>query len=281
MRKFIKTMISFCLLLLLVAPLVAIFMLSKAEVKKYDPQPVPPLLERAYGEIFPVKRVDINETVAVSGTFVSTEKFFMELPKSRNPNNMRLLIKEGDEIATDQLIGYSEDLKSEIRADGSGIVLKITLGDISYITMESTVSTAFDCRADDSVMMVLKREGLKLSTMTGDEVMILSISKKQDDKGKTSVLLAIPNGVYGQPVDELQLKTGRIFSQVLVVDRRCLFQLNGELKKWYVRTVDENGNYLEDVEVKISYTSEDYVAISGVPEGTLCDSGYKKIVEDN
>jgi hypothetical protein len=52
--------------MLLVAPLIAIFMLSKEEVKKYEPQPVPPLVEKAYGEICMVKRTDISETIIIS-----------------------------------------------------------------------------------------------------------------------------------------------------------------------------------------------------------------------
>jgi len=280
MRKFVKVLILCGLFLLLVAPLVAIFLLSKEEVKQYEPQSVPPLVEKAYGEISPVKRIDISETVSVSGTFVSTKKFFMELPDLNNPNKMRILVEPGDEIIEGQLIGYSEDLYTEIRATASGIVLSINLGDTSYITLESTADVALDCLVDNTALTVLKRNGLALTTQDGDKVKILSISRTQDEKGNTSVLLSVSGGVYGQKVNDLQLQTGRVFNQTLVVDARCLFHLNGDKKTWYVRTVDKNGNFLEDIEIKVSYTSMDYVAISGVPEGTLCDSGYKKIVEE-
>jgi|AGTN01.2.fsa_nt_gi hypothetical protein len=281
MRKFVKTLILFGLLLLLVAPLVAIFMLSKAEVKQYEPQSVPPLVEKAYGQIYPVKRMDISETIAFSGTFVSTKKFFMELPRLKNPYSTRMLVELGDEIYEGQLIGYSEDLKTEIRATASGIVQNINLGSASYITLESTDDVALDCHVDDTTLAVLRREGLALTTQEGEEVKILSVSKTQDEQGKTAVLLSVPNGIYGQKVEDLRLQTGRVFYQTLVVDSGCLFHLNGDVKTWYVRTVDANGNYLEDIKVEVSYTSGDYVAISGVPEGTLCDSGYGKIVEES
>jgi biotin carboxyl carrier protein len=281
MRKFFKILISFGLLMLLIAPLIAIFMLSKEEVKQYEPQPVPPLIEKAYGEICPVKRMDLSETIIISGTFVSTKKFFMELPRLRKPYGARMLIESGAEIHEGQLIGYSENKKTEIRATASGIVHKIKLGTTAYITLESIDDVALDCRMNDTTLKVLERKGLKLTTQEGDEVKILSISKTQDDKGNTTVLLSMPNGIYGKRVKDLHLQTGRIFYQTLVVDSRCLFHLNGDKKTWYVRNVDVNGNYLEDIKVNVSYTSGDYTAISGVPEGTLCDSGYSKIAEES
>lgn len=281
MCKFVKTLFLFGLLLLLAAPLAVIFMLSKAEVKQYEPQPVPPLVEKAYGEICPVIRMDISETIAVSGTFVSAKKIFMELPKLKNPYGARMLVEWGDEIIEGQLIGYSEDLKTEIRATASGIVRSINLGGTSYITLESTDDVTLDCRTDDATLAVLRREGLELTTQEGEEVKILSVSKTQDEQGKTAVLLSVPNGIYGQKVEDLRLQTGRVFYQALVVDSRCLFHLYGDVKTWYVRTVDANGNYLEDIKVEVSYKSGDYVAISGVPEGTLCDGGYGRIVEES
>lgn len=281
MRRFIKTIISLGLLLLLAAPLVAIFMLSKEEVKQYEPQPVPPLIEKAYGEICSVKRMDIKEIIFISGTFVSTKKFFMELPKLKNPYGMRMLVELGDEIDEGQLIGYSEDLRTEIRATASGIVRNINLGNTSYITLESVDDVALDCRTDEATLAILRREGLELTTQEGDEVEILFISRTQDGQGKTGVRLFVPNGVYGQTVKNFMLHTGRVFYQTLVIDSHCLFHLDGDVKTWYVRTVDINGNYLEDIEVNVSYTSGEYVAISGVPEGTLCDSGYGKIAEES
>lgn len=280
LRKVLKALVLFGLLLLLTAPLVAIFMLSKEEVKQYMPQPVPPLVEKAYGEIFTVKRMDISENIAISGTFVSARIFFMELPKLKNPYSARMLVASGDEIDEGQIIGYSDDLKTEIRATSSGIVQSINLGTTPYITLESTEDVMLDCRVDDITLSVLRREGLQLTTQQDEEVKILTVSKTLDENGRTAVLFSVPNGVYGQKVENLRLQTGRVFYQTLAIDARCLFQLIGDVKSWYVRTVDANGNFLEDIKIEKSYTSGDYVAISGVPEGTRCDSGYGRIADD-
>ena len=281
MRNFVKISVSLGLLLLLIAPLLAIFALSRAEVRQYEAHPVPPLANRAYGELCRVERIDLPETVSVSGEFISGKKFFMELPKQKNPYGVRMLIGEGDEIAEGQLIGHSEDLATDIYATASGIVQGITIGNISYITLESMEDLVFECQADDDTAAILMRDNINLASGEGEPVEVLSISRRKNEQGKTRILLSVPNGIYGQRIDGLLLYTGRIFYQALVIDSRCVFQMNDDKKKWYVRTVDANGNYLELVEVKVSYTSGELVAISGVSEGTLCDSGYKKLMEDD
>ena len=281
MSKILKAFISLCLMFLLVAPIVAVFMITKIELKQYEPQPVPPLIEKAYGEICAVERMDIQETITISGTFVSTKKFFMEIPKMNNPYGARILAESGDEILEGQLIGYSEDLKTEIKASASGIIYDIHLGSTSYITMESIDDLALKCLIDNTTMAVLLRDGLNLSMQNGDEVNVINISKKQDDQGNTEVLFSIPNGIYGQCLNDVQLQTGRVFYDTLVIDFRCLFHLNGDYDTWYVRTVDKNGNFLDNKKVNVSFTSENFVAISGVPEGTLCDSGYSKVAGES
>ncbi len=42
--------------------------------------------------------------------------------------------------------------------------------------------------------------------------------------------------------------------------------------------IDENGYYINEQEVKVSLETEEYMAISGVEEGTICDSGYKAFI---
>lgn len=281
MNKLTRTAISSGLLLLLIAPIVAIFFLSRAEVRQYRAESVPVLNQKSYGEILSVERMDIEETITVSGTFVSTKKSFMELPKLTDSDDLRLLVDAGDEIIQGQVIGYIGNTKNEIKATASGIVVNANLGSASYLTLQSTEDVALDARLDDETLAIVQREGIALTTQDGEPVTIVSTSKQKDEDGKTSVLLSIPGGVYGQVATNVQLNTGRVFPQALVIDARCLFQLNGDTKQWYVRTVDQAGNYLEDVAVQVSYKSDGYVAITGIPEGTFCDSGYQRIAQEN
>ncbi|HAL73562.1 MAG TPA: hypothetical protein DCM45_00545 [Clostridiales bacterium] len=189
MRKFLKAAIIFSLTLLLIAPLVAIFMLSKAEMKQYEPAAVPPLLVKSYGEICPVQRMDINEMITVSGLFVSSKKFFMELP-GINIDDIRMLIGPGDEIHDDQIIGYTDNMKKEIRATASGIVLEIVIGSISYIALASIDEVALNCYVDDETLKILKRKDVQLTTLAGADVRVLAISKISSENGMTSVNLA-------------------------------------------------------------------------------------------
>jgi len=280
MRKFLKTVIIFSLTLLLIAPLAAIFMLSKAEIKQYEPVAVPPLLVKSYGEICSVQRMDINEMITVSGLFVSSKKLFMELP-GINIDDIRMLVDPGDEIYDDQIIGYTDDMKNEIRATASGIILNIVFGSISYITLASIDEVALNCYVDDEILKVLKRYDVRLTTPAGDDVRILAISKISSENGMTSVNLLVPDGVYGKKVNNLKLYTGRVFANALIVDSRCLFHIDNDDRAWYVRTVDANGNFIDFVRVEVGYRNDDYATISGIPEGTLCDSGYGKIMGEN
>lgn len=280
MRKFTRVLIIISLMLLLVAPLVAIFVISRAEIEKYETQPVPELIEKTYGEPCSVKRMDISEMITVAGTFVSEKRIFMDLPKLNDPQNTRMLVESGDEIIKEQIIGYSADLKTEIKATASGIVQNIVLGEISYVTLESTEDIALECRVDSTVLEMLRSEDVELTTQDGSNVTLLSSSRIENENGDSIALLSVPDGVFGRKVNELRLFTGRVFPNTLVIDARCLFHLNGDEETWYVRTVDADGYYIDDIEVTVGYANEDYVSISGVAEGTLCDSGYGKIVED-
>lgn len=280
MRKFTRVLIIISLMLLLVAPLVAIFVISRAEIEKYETQPVPELIEKTYGEPCSVKRMDISEMITVAGTFVSEKKIFMDLPKLNDPQNTRMLVELGDEIIKEQIIGNSADLKTEIKATASGIVQNIVLGEISYVTLESTEDIALECRVDNTVLEMLRSEDVELTTQDGSNVTLLSSSRIEDENGESIVLLSVPDGVFGRKVNDLRLFTGRVFPKTLVIDARCLFHLNGDEETWYVRAVDADGYYIEDIEVTVGYVNEDYVSISGVEEGTLCDSGYRKIVEE-
>ena len=66
-----------------------------------------------------------------------------------------------------------------------------------------------------------------------------------------------------------------VYSEVLVVNKNCVYKKGNS---YYVRVLDENGYYINEQEVKVSLETEEYMAISGVEEGTICDSGYKAFI---
>lgn len=279
-RKTTKVLILFGLMMLLITPLLAIFVISRAEMEKYESQPVPELMEKTYGEPCPVKRMDINEMITVSGIFISGKRIFMDMPKLNDPQNTRILVGIGDEIVKEQTIGYSANLKTEIKAAASGIVQNIVLGEISYVTLESTEDIVLECRVDNNVLEMLRSEDVELTTQDGSVVTLTSSSRIEDENGESIVRLSVPNGVFGRRVNDLRLFTGRVFPKTLVIDAGCLFHINGDKETWYVRTVDVDGYFIEDIKVTVGYANEDYVGVSGVAEGTLCDSGYGKIAEE-
>ena len=69
---------------LLLAPLGAIYAITELEMEQYNDVFVPGVVEKSYGDPLPVVRMDMQEFITVSGTYVSTEEFFMEIKRFRN-----------------------------------------------------------------------------------------------------------------------------------------------------------------------------------------------------
>lgn len=86
---------------------------------------------------------------------------------------------------------------------------------------------------------------------------------------------------YGQAVEGLELQTERVFNQVLTVRSDAVYQKDaGEDAPWYVRLVEADGTFIQEVEVQVSYSSGNQVCISSdnVSESSFFDAGYKALI---
>lgn len=81
--------------------------------------------------------------------------------------------------------------------------------------------------------------------------------------------------MYGEELPDIKIYTDKVYSEVLVVNKNCVYKKGNS---YYVRVLDENGYYIKEQEVKVSLETEEYMAISGVEEGTICDAGYKAFI---
>lgn len=277
MKKVLKILVAllFCILLLL--PLVGIFAITNLEMEQYHESQVPAVMQKSYGDPVPVHRMDMREFITVTGTFVSTEQSYMELPALRNAYAARLMVAVGDYISEGDLLGYTEDGETELYADAEGIIREIHLGESSYIALESDTALALRCMVNEATLATLERESLALTDKDGNAVHILRIGKRVDRDGMTEVLLTGLSGRYGQTVKGLRLNTGLVYTQALVAPVKCLFHQPGDSKTWYVRLVTENGNVLGTQKVQLGFADEDYVCITGLDEGVWLDSGYAAV----
>lgn len=279
-RRLLRAGIGLVLLALLLAPLFCIYAITNLEQAQYNDVYAPAVTQKSYGEALPVVRMDMQEFITVSGIYVSTERFYMELPELRNTYSARMLVNVGDYIESGTLLGYTEDGKRELRATASGIVQEIHLGQSSYLLLENPDCLALRCEVGGETLKVLRRDTLALSDSAGTPVELLEIGKLANSAGDIPVLFGLSGGTCGTVAEEVKLYTGKVYTQALVVSTSCLFHLPEEPDAWYVRIVDENQNVIGNQRVQTGFSDGKYTCITGLAEGTLLDSGYAKIYGD-
>lgn len=263
---------------LLLAPLGAIYAITELEMEQYNDVFVPGVVEKSYGDPLPVVRMDMQEFITVSGTYVSTEEFFMELPTLKNVYTARMLAGYGDYVEVGDIIGYTEDGKTEILSTESGVIKEISLGKYSYILMESVEELGLRCFLKDETLNVMQRDTLALTDTDGNPVELIKIGKFVNESGETEVLIKMPKGRYAVNEKDIKLYTGKVYTKALVVPTGCLFQLPEDPKTWYVRIVDANKNVIGNQAVQIGFSDGEYTCVTGLEEGTLLDSGYARIL---
>lgn len=264
---------------LFLAPVGILWKISQAEQQQYLPASDVVLEDLAYGEIKQITRMDIPETITVSGNVVSTATEFMELGKIKDTSYLRMVIENGQIVQEGDVIAYNNG--EPILADKSGIVKSYQLGADSYVWLQSLADLALRIEvSEDSVLSTLQQEGIALTDADGVVYRVLEIEPTMTQAGNAVVLLRCEGKplVYGQRYENLTLQTGRVFQQALVVEKDCVYTPAGS-DKTYIREVDAYGKYLQEVEVKTGYRNADFICVSGVREGTFCDSGYKAVVE--
>lgn len=281
LKGLLKCLFWLLILALLVAPLGLIYQISSAEMLEYQTPTVPDLRESAYGTVVQARREDVQEYVTVSGSFVSQSFAYMDLTQ-RDPSLIRWLVEEGDEIQQGQVLGTyrGEDVVSEL----SGILEERNTynPENAYLRVRLLEPLLLECRIPDQTLKALKRTDAALTTADGRDVRLEYTALTKNDDGTTTVRLAI-DGVdyaYGQEQKELRLLTGRVYSQALVLEAKCVYQKEpGENNPWYVRRVTKEGYFVQERKVGIGYSNGELICVTGVSEGDYFDSGYKAIVE--
>ena len=113
----------------------------------------------------------------------------------------------------------------------------------------------------------------------GEKIKVLKKSNMiEEGKFKVWLSIADKHAIYGKSVNGYELYTGVIYKKALVVPIGCVYSMDGNS---YIRTVDENGIYKSDIEVKTGFANDEFICISGdgVEEGMYCDTGYAKVKE--
>lgn len=279
-RKSLKILVGLVLAVLFLLPVGALVIISQMEQAQYVTAEDEQLQDMAYGKVCQVLRIDVEEYVEVSGSVISTKVSFMELKQYKEPYNIRFIVNVGDVVGAGDVIGYYQG--KEVCSEVTGQIQMIDLGGEPYIMFEAFDNLAIEIACtDDYLLSVFQRSNAELTSPEGVIYRVLKVDKASSAMGATKVWIAPEGGsslIYGALMEDLRLYTGRVFPQSLMIEKACVYSYPGSEVK-YVRTVDRNGVFLSEVEVEVGFENGDYVSVSGVEEGTFCDSGYKAIVE--
>ncbi len=282
-RHIFKNILLLLLLFVIsLAPVVALFVISKMEQTQYSPTSDVSFEQLAYGEICEVTRTNVPQTVVINNcSVVSTTVKFIELGSYKDSSHLRIIIDYGEYIVDGDVIGYY--FGEPVYATESGVVKSIHTGIDSYIMLDALDALAIEGYVDET-SFPWRESDLHL-TMDDHSFTILKIEDGTVDPSGTKVLLISSSAslAYGAKYNTLELETGRIFSNTLVVETRCVYSYPGSEKK-YIRVVNHDGKFLGEVEVTTGYTQGNYVCISpknanSIDDGTLCDGGYKMFIE--
>lgn len=266
---------------LLVLPLGLIYQISEAEMEAYAPPESPIIREVSIGTPYQARRMDVRESVEVSGTFTSKEVAFVELDY-RYPAEIHWIVSAGEEIQQGQTLGWYRD--EPVISEVDGILEEISTYNASdaYLKIRCFAPLILECKVDDKVLSALKRGGEDL-TLAGDiKVELIYAAKAKNENGTTTVQLKLDSEKYsyGESLEDLVIYTGGGYPNVLTLDADCVYQKEaGEDEPWYARQVTEDGYFIAEIQLRVGYSDGSVVCVSGISEGDYFDPGYKAIVE--
>lgn len=264
---------------LMLAPILLILRLSQAEMEQYATPATPLYRETAMGTAVQSYRADVYEYVTVSGVFTSTAYEYMELDQ-RDPQLIRWNVDVGDEVHAGDVIGTYNG--QPVTASVSGILAGMELtGADPYLRFQAFTPLELECRVDDDTLAVLRRSEV-MTTTEGQTVTMTFASMAKNADGTITIRLAVEGGnyAYGQELGALQILSGRVYRNALVVPAVCVYQkVSGEDAPWYVRQVTEAGDLIGEIKVTVAYNDGSVACVSGIEEGDWFDSGYKYVME--
>ncbi len=270
MKRIKKILFTVCMAVLYCIPVVFICLLSASEVNQYSQDVDFEFKEMAYGEVAPVIRMDMREYYSYEGSFVSDKEKTIEVPY-----NATLHVGENEEVFADTVIATVNG--NEVTAEINGVISFINFGDNTTIHIKDISSLLFECQVPKNQIQYFKTD--VLYDESDQEIRVVKKSNIMDN-GYIKVYLRLPDTeyYYGETVQRFPIYTGNIFHNVLVVPSNCVYKKQGD-SQYYVRQVSETGEFLNEAEVTVGYNDGKYVCVTGVEEGTYCDSGYKAVMD--
>lgn len=260
---------------LMILPVIMMIRLSEQEMSKYEVDTTFEFKEAAYGEPEIVSRADVKMYYTFSGTVTSDTYKYIRFAENDN-STVTALVGIGDEVFEDKVVAYIGD--KAVKSEYDGIVEDVDPTPGGTIKVRSFDNLKLTCYSDLSTINKI-RECEDLQLENGKKVKIEEISNLVvDNKVKIVFSVEDMDYLYGQEINDLKIYTGKVYSDVLVIDKNCVYTKPEDNKK-YVRVLDDNFYFVREQEVEIGFETEELVCVLNIDEDTICDSGYKEFVE--
>lgn len=220
--------------------------------------------EKAYGDIWEVERITFEDIVDLEGEFVPYKTQIIYFNEEKIDE---LYVKEGDEVSREEKIAKGKE--QTYYSKWNGRVKEINFNE-QYIMLEEVDKLLFECYVKEGEVSLIKD---KMETEEGCELKLQSKFNTYTEEGIKMRFVVEGDFRCGEKMT-FKAYTGTIYEEVLAVFSDCVYERDGVS---YVRIVDENNNFLEEKEVKTGRKFQDNIIVSGIDEGTKCDSGYKEV----
>lgn len=280
-KKIASILLAVLFAAMLIAPIGALYFISKAERSKYTEAAPIELKSYSYGQLCLTTYRSIHKTVTIpSGTVISNAIDFIELGKYFEKGDIRFVISVGDYLTEGSVIGYLKD--QPITSKKRGIVRDIGYGSDGYIMLDSMDELVLECYVEESSFDWLEEDLELTDDENGIVYAVLSYEPVNTSSMGMRLLLTPKEGslVYGATFSSLRLETPKVYRNVLTIESSCVYSYPGS-SEYYIRLVTEDGEFIEEKAVKVGYTNGEFTCISGdeITEGLYCDSGYKYLIQ--
>ena len=272
-RFILKTFIIAIFIAFIVFPIAMMKKLSDSEKEEYRQNNVFEFKETAYGEGRCVTRATIEEYVIVDGIVISDSYEYIDV-SNYNDGQVRYSYNIGDEIYNGDAIAVADN--NYIKSPCNGIIEDIVKGD--YVKVRNIDKIKLVCKGDRKSIDKIKN-GRNLHLENGEKLVIDRVSNVAVDNMMEVVInVESTDFMYGQTFTKLKVFTGTVYEDSLVIDKECVYQ-KYENGPYFVRVLNDRLFFEYELQVEVGFETDEYISIVNVEEGTICDAGYKELID--
>lgn len=273
MKKIVKVCAVILAFVIYCVPLYGIYVISNKEKEVYQLDGDFVIEKTAYGEVCEVFKTDMQEYYVYSGKIEGYKTIDVKVSGLKT-EKISYRCQIGDEVHKNQVI--ATDGVNTFTSPINGIIQEIPYGEETCVKILSLDKLCLNLSVPVDEKSVFENI---IYDENGHKIKVIEKSNQVDENGMMSIQISNPFKDYlaGQSVNDIKIYTGYTYNNVYVVDSDCVYSI-GKDNKYFVRKVNSEGKFLEEVEVGVGYNNGEYICVTGLKEGEFCDNGYKDLV---